>query len=274
MTAYDAGPAHTAGASRSARAAGPAQTSAWRRALAADLRLNAETFAGTVILSVIALVLAVTVTDVMAGIAPVWGVLAWYRYGRQDTASRTELWASLGMSRADRVHGRVALVALESALMVFVSAAGTALTVLAGHTPAMADGVTTGWDLAGTTVSGIATASATMVLAAIVLGPECTTRRPGVSMFILSILTYIGAAIVLSLIAMVIVLPLSLVVSSAPQTAATWVIALIAFVIALIGALVLRRGVRRWIRDLDSQDEGAVPAHRGKRRVDAGGRTA
>lgn len=276
MTAHEAAPAHGARPSRPAQGDRPARTSAWRRALAADMRLNSETFAGTVILSVIALVLAVTVTDAMASIAPVWGVLAWYRYGRQDSASRTELWASLGMSRADRVHGRVALVALESALMVFVSAAGTALTVLSGHTPIMDDAVPTGWSLVGSLVASIAGSCAILVLAAIVLGRECTTRRPGISMFVLSILTYIGAGMIISLVSMVVVLPLSLAVASAPvaAAAATWIGAIVSCVIALIGAFVLRRGVRQWIRELDSQDGDSAPSRPRKRRVDVGERTA
>jgi hypothetical protein len=261
MTAHDAGSARGARRPWPVQDDGRAHSSPWRRALAADLRLNVETFAGTVILSVLALLLALAATDVVSGIAPLWGVLAWYRYGRQDTAARNELWASLGLSRADRVHGRVALVALESVLMVVVSAAGTALTVVGGHTPSMIDGTPTGGDLVATTIAGIVTTSATMVLAAIVLGRECTTRRPGVSMFVLSILTYIGAAIVLSLIGMVVVLPLSLAAPAGAEAAAPWIAAALSAVVGVIGAFVLRRSMRRWIRELDSRDAGPSPAH-------------
>ena len=93
-----------------------------RQAMLMELRLNNGRFGTAIVLCVLCLVLAATVTDALVAVLPIWAALAWYRYGRADTASRAELRASLGLSRADRVRWRVALIGLETLLLLLTSA--------------------------------------------------------------------------------------------------------------------------------------------------------
>ena len=74
-----------------------------RQAMLMELRLNNGRFGTAIVLCVLCLVLAATVTDALVAVLPIWAALAWYRYGRADTASRAELRASLGLSRAVRL---------------------------------------------------------------------------------------------------------------------------------------------------------------------------
>ena len=114
-------------------AAPPAEDRRLGLALRTELRLNAGRVATTLILCAAALAWAAIATDQYAGLLTLWAALAWYRYGRADTIEREELRASLGLSRADRVRGRVMLVLAEQAAVVLTVAAGAVLSVGLGR---------------------------------------------------------------------------------------------------------------------------------------------
>ena len=72
-----------------------------RQAMSMELRLSSGRFSLAVALCALTLVLAATITDALVAALPIWGALAWYRYGRPETVERAELRATLGLSRAD-----------------------------------------------------------------------------------------------------------------------------------------------------------------------------
>lgn len=89
-----------------------------RQAMSMELRLSSGRFSLAVALCALTLVLAATITDALVAALPIWGALAWYRYGRPETVERAELRATLGLSRADGVRGRVALIGLETVMLL------------------------------------------------------------------------------------------------------------------------------------------------------------
>ena len=152
-----------------------------RQALAMELRLNSGRFGASAVLCVLCLVVALLVVDSLMAVLPLWAALAWYRYGRADTAERDELRASLGLSRADRVRGRVALIAVETALLILTSSLWLLLapalsletTIGAGPTVTFARPGSPRWCW-----SSRRAAVRQLLITAIVVG-ECTIRRPG-----------------------------------------------------------------------------------------------
>lgn len=228
---------------------------ALRRALMVDLRLNGDRFAGTLVSCGLCLILAAVLSDAFADLLLLWAVLAWYRYGRADTVERDELRAGLGMSRADRTRGRVALIALET--LVILLTTGVA-TLIAG---ALGDGS----DLTGSAASvaippwfavvleaTIATLSsaAMLLLTGIWVGGDCLTRRPGRSMAVLSVLVYLLAVL---LGAFVFSLPLMVLSRiDAPVILSSLMAPLGLLVVVVLLALLLRARMHAWTRQLDS----------------------
>lgn len=230
-----------------------------RRALALELRLNSGRFATSVLLCALSLIVAATITDALMVILPIWAALAWFRYGRADTVERGELRASLGLSRADRVRGRVVLIGVESAILVVI---GTLWLLIAptldlGTTvrPGPTFGLSGTPELSEAVLVGVGTVQSILVLllTAIGVGGDCMTRRPPRSLGILSIAVYLGAGL---LSAVIFGLPMALVgvagASMVPYLLAGGFYA----VLCVVLALVLSRRVRAWIRYLDS----GVPA--------------
>ena len=50
-----------------------------RQAMLMELRLNNGRFGTAIVLCVLCLVLAATVTDALVAVLPIWAALAWYR---------------------------------------------------------------------------------------------------------------------------------------------------------------------------------------------------
>lgn len=224
-------------------------------ALRTELRLNAGQLALTLIFCAAALLWAALATDQYAGLVTLWAALGWYRYGRADTIEREELRASLGLSRADRVRGRLALIGVEHAAMVMTVTAGAVISVLLGRETS---GGATPFSFSGDpsdpqlpiVVVGALFSLAALVATGIVVGGDCTMRRPGRSMAVLSILTYFLAGVLLAI-------PMALVGIALrfDLWSGTGGIAIVGMVLAalLAGLLLrLRLSVRRWIRGLDS----------------------
>ncbi|OFT58871.1 hypothetical protein HMPREF3159_07455 [Brachybacterium sp. HMSC06H03] len=226
-----------------------------RQAMLMELRLNTGRFGAAVALCVLCLVLAATVTDALVAVLPIWAVLAWYRYGRADTASRAELRASLGLSRADRVRGRVALIGFETLLLLLTAAlapfaataTGRAISVEPGPTftlqgpPDLPQAVLVG--------VGLAMSALVLVITAIVVGGDCLTHRPARSMAVLSFVVYLGAGMLCSA---VIGVPLVAFERAEMSLGAYLLVGVGVLVLLAAALLVLRRRVRRWIRVLDS----------------------
>ncbi|GAA1490062.1 hypothetical protein [Brachybacterium sacelli] len=246
--------------STSTRPGAPTETAAsrrraLRRALVVDLRLNADRFGGTLVTCGLFLLLSVVLTDAFAGLLPLWAALAWYRYGRADTVERKELRVSLGMSRADRVRGRVTLIALESLVILLVAGAASLLATALGN----------GSSLAGTMASTAIPSGAALVLesvittlgAAVILllvgiwvGGDCLTHRPGRSMAVLSVLLF-GLTAVLG--GSVLSLPLVVLTTfGVDETVPSLLAPLGLLVVVVLLALLLRARMHAWIRQLDS----------------------
>lgn len=172
-------------------------------AVLTELRLNAGRLAGTLIACALALLLALLFTDEFSGLLVLWAVLGWYRYGRADTIEREELRASLGLSRADRVRGRVVLIGIEHAAVLLTVAVGATFSVLVGRetagggAPFSVTGAPTESQIP-IIVAGALFSACGLVLAGILVGGECTMRRPGRSIAVLSILVYFLAGLTLT----------------------------------------------------------------------------
>lgn len=231
------------------------QPGALRRAFLVDLRLNIRTATATLFTCAISLVLAAFFTDGFAGLLPIWAALAWYRYGRGDTIDRQELRASLGTTRADRVRGRVALIAAESVVILLAMGAATLITVALGHDstgagPTFKVSTGPGVSTLVTTVIAVLYAGLALLLTGILMGADCLTRRPGWDAAVLSVLIYFLAGL---LGAFVMMLPLMLLtwsrVDDLVGAALAIAVLLGAFVVLTV---VLRSRMRTWIRQLDS----------------------
>ncbi|EWS82055.1 hypothetical protein BF93_13475 [Brachybacterium phenoliresistens] len=178
------------------------------RALRLELRLHRETVAGTVAFSVIALLAAGLLTDILIWVAPLWAALLWYRLGREDVEQAADLRAGLGLSRADALRGRAALVVLLSLVLTVVTAVGTGIADAVGM-----DGATSLVVLGGTAEGPVApvplvlpiealTIGLQLTVTGLIVGKECTTRRPSAWMWPLSLISYGGAVLLTSLLAM------------------------------------------------------------------------
>ncbi|GAA4529870.1 hypothetical protein GCM10023160_29820 [Brachybacterium paraconglomeratum] len=223
--------------------------------LSAELQLNTGRLATTLLLCAAALLWALLSTDQYAGLLTLWAALGWYRYGRADTAPREDLRASLGLSRADRVRGRLALIGLEHAAVIVTVAAGAVISVLLGRETA--GGAAPFSFLSDpsapqllTVLVGALFSLTALVATGIVVGGECTIRRPGRSMAVLSILVYFLAGVLLG-----IPMALAEIALRFDLWAGPGGIAIIGAVLAAVLAVLLlrlRASARRWIRDLDS----------------------
>jgi hypothetical protein len=226
-----------------------------RKAMLMELRLNSSRFGTAVALCVLCLVLSATITDALVAALPIWAALAWYRYGRADTASRAELRASLGLSRADRVRGRVALIGLETLLLLLTAALAPFATTATGRVVSVEPGPTftvqgpPGLPQAVLVGVGLAMSALVLVITAIVVGGDCLTHRPAWSMGVLSFVVYLGAGMLCSAAIGVPTVALELGEVSLGGYLLVGVGVLVLLAAAL---LVLRRRVRRWIRALDS----------------------
>lgn len=225
------------------------------RALEIELRLSTAQIGLSAVLGALSVVLAATFTDSLLAVLPIWSALAWYRYGRADTAERRQLRAMLGLSRADAVRGRVALIVAETAGLLLALLLGTALArLVSGHSTVL-PGPTVSWSPAPGVPLGVELLMAAvhvplvLTLTALVVGGEGVTRRPGRSMLPLSLVVYIGAGLLVAA-------PLSLILLAAEQAGdGTGAYLLLAAGLAACTALLglgLRRRVRTWIRQLDS----------------------
>ena len=226
-----------------------------RQAMSMELRLNSGRFSLTVALCALTLVLAAAITDALVAALPIWGALAWYRYGRPETVERAELRATLGLSRADGVRGRVALIGLETGMLL-----GTAvLAALVSSATGLGTSVTPGPTfvlsgppgLSGALIALAGTLHAALVLAltGIAVGGDCLTHRPARSMALLSLVVYLGAGLLSSVL---IGLPLAAVELSNGAVMTYLIVCAGVAVLLAVALLVLRRRVRAWIRRLDS----------------------
>ena len=226
-----------------------------RQAMLMELRLNNGRFGTAIVLCVLCLVLAATVTDALVAVLPIWAALAWYRYGRADTASRAELRASLGLSRADRVRGRVALIGLETLLLLLTSALAPFAVTATGRAISVNPGPTftvqgpPGLPQAALVGVGLAMSALVLVITAIVVGGDCLTNRPARSMAVLSIVVYLGAGMLCSVLVGV---PLMAFELGEASLGSYLLVGAGEMVLLAAALLVLRRRVRRWIRALDS----------------------
>src|SRR5699024_1978830 len=168
------------------------------------LRLNSVRALTTVLLCAAALIWAAISTDQFNGLLTLWAALAWYRYGRADGIEREELRASLGLSRADRIRGRVVLVLAEQAAVVATVAAGAVFSVALGRdsaggaAPFTLSGDPMGPQL-GIVLAGALFSMICLLVTGLVVGGDCTTRRPGRSLAVLSILTYFLVGLLLTI---------------------------------------------------------------------------
>lgn len=230
------------------------------RALEIELRLHTPQAGASLVLGALAVVLAATVTDALLAVLPIWAALAWYRYGRADTAERRQLRATLGLSRADAVRGRVALVVTESAGLLIALLLGTTLARLLGDHWTIRPGPTVSWSPPPGVPLGVELLISAvhvplvLLLTAIVIGGEGVTRRPGRGMLLTGLVVYLGAGLLAAA-------PIALVmiaVELADVGDGAYVIAASAIAgCCVLLALVLRRRVRTWIHQLDSA--GSVP---------------
>lgn len=231
-----------------------------------ELRLQAAQIGTSAVLGVLAVVLAATVTDGLLAVLPIWAALAWYRHGRADTVERRQLRATLGLSRADAVRGRVALIAAESAGLLLCLLLGTVLARLLAHRSSVLPGPTVSWSPPPGVPLGVELATAAahvaliLLLTAVAIGGEGVTRRPGRSMLLTGLVVYLGAGLLVAA-------PLGLVIAAVeldgggagPHLLVTAGIA----ACAVLLTLVLRRRVRVWIRQLDSAGAAAAPSGEG-----------
>lgn len=226
-----------------------------------ELRLNAGRVALTLLLCALALLCAVLATDQYAGLLTLWAALGWYRYGRADTIEREELRASLGLSRADRVRGRLALIGVEHAAVVVTVAVGAVISVLLGRETA---GGAAPFSFTGDPgapqlpiiLVGALLSLAALVATGIVVGGECTMRRPGRSMAVLSILIYFLAGVVLAIPIALVEIVLRFDLWSGPGGMV--IVGVVLAVLLAVLLLRLRSSARRWIRGLDSGRPGTV----------------
>ena len=237
------------------RAAPPAEERRLGLALRTELWLNAGRTATTLAACAAVLLWAALVSDQLSGILTLWAVLAWYRYGRADTIEREELRASLGLSRADRVRGRVVLVLAEQAVVVLTVAASAVLSVQLGRdTTGGAAPFSFSGDPSGSqlwiVLAGALFSTTILLATGIIVGGDCTTRRPGRSLAVLSVLTYFLVGVLLSLPLMLVTIVMN--VDPFDGMRAT-VVLVIPFAVAVFTLLLgLRARARRWIRELDS----------------------
>ena len=230
------------------------------QAFIADLRLNSGRFGASILLCVLSLAAAAVLTDALTAVLPIWAALAWYRYGRADTLEREELRAGLGLSRADRVRGRSALIVVETIALIVTAGAATLLSTAVGREPVSGAGPTF-------TVSGAPSLSpllvvpvgtlysgTVMLLVAIFVGGECVTRRPGRGMLLTSLAVYFCAG----LLGAVVIGPLMTfeVLGSGGGPSLIAAAAILVLAIVLL-SLLLGRRVRAWIAQLDS----GLPTH-------------
>lgn len=232
------------------------------RALEIELRLNTAQIGMSTVLGALSVALAATVTDGLLAVLPIWSALAWYRYGRADTAERRQLRATLGLSRADAVRGRVALIATESAGLLLALLLGTALArLVAGHSTVL-PGPTVSWSPAPGVPLGVELLMAAvhvplvLTLTALVIGGEGVTRRPGRSMLLIGLVVYVGAGLLVAA-------PLALILLAVEQggdsTGAYLLVAAGMAVCTALLALGLRRRAGAWIRQLDSSGPITAP---------------
>lgn len=226
-----------------------------RQAFLMEFRLNSGRFGFSMALCVVSVAAAATVTDGLMTVLPFWAALAWFRYGRADTIERAELRAGLGLSRGDRVRGRVALIGVESIILLLTSEIWllTAPVLDFGTTvrPGATFGISGPPDLSELVIVLVGTVQAAFVLliTAIVVGGDCVTHRPARSMAVLSILVYLGAGLLSTV---VVGLPLGMLeLSGGPEMPYLVAGAGTVVVIAVL-VLVLRRRIRAWIGLLDS----------------------
>lgn len=236
-------------------AAPPAEERRLGLALRTELRLNAGRFATTLVACAAMLFWAVLDSDQLSGILTLWAALAWYRYGRADTIERDELRASLGLSRADRVRGRVLLVLAEQAVVVLTVAASAVVSVLLGReTAGGAAPFSFSGDPSGSqlwiVLAGTLFSTVVLLATGMGVGGECTRRRPGRSVAVLSVLTYFVAGVLLSIPLLLVMIVLN--VDPWDGTLGTPVTAAVLVVAALLLLLGLRARARCWIRELDS----------------------
>lgn len=230
-----------------------------RTAVIAELRLNAGRVATTLIACAVALLLALALTDQYAGLLTIWAALAWYRYGRADTIERDQLRASLGLSRADTVRARLVLIVGEHAAVIATVAAGALISVLLGRETA---GGAAPFSVAGDpsdpqisiVLVGALFSAVTLLLTGILVGGECTVRRPGRSMAVLSVVVYFLAGLLLTIPVMLTGISLGLEFGSGEL--ATVIFGALLAVAGVALAVVLRARARSWIRDLDSGRAG------------------
>lgn len=233
------------------------------RTLEIELRMQTAQIGISAVLGALSVVLAATITDGLLGLLPIWAALAWYRHGRADTADRRQLRAALGLSRADAVRGRVALIAVESAGLILCLMLGTVLARLLAHRSTVLPGPTVSWapppgmPLGVELLTAAAHVILVLLLTAVVMGGEGVTRRPGRGVLLTGLVVYLGAGL---LVAVPLVLVMAAVQLDGLGTGAQLLLAAgIAACDALL-ALVLRRRVRVWIRQLDSAGAPAAPA--------------
>lgn len=224
------------------------------RAALIEARLNSGRLATSALVCLTAGLLAVALTDSLMSLLPFWAGLAWYRHGRADTLERDELRASLGLSRADKVRGRVAVISAETALLLATMIGWFLLAPMLGRSALSPVSV---FMLSGPPelpaavllLDGVLMSVAVLLLTAIVMGGETLTRRPGASVAVLSVVIYLllglGVAVLVGL-------PLIAQMADGDPTVTYLVITVL--LVALVAVLVplLRRRVRTWIRLLDS----------------------
>lgn len=226
------------------------------RAVIADLRLNRDQIAGTVLLAAGALVVLALGSDLLTSLAPLWAALAWYSLGRADTLEVRALRAGLGISRGDALRARVLVVGGVSALMVLLATIGAAVTAVRDPSSVQPALAIPGGDAGGaawTCVIDALFCCLVLVFTALSVGRECVTRRPGWGMFGITLLSLVGSAFAAALTTWA---PLVLVelAADAPRSAVlTEVGAVVVLILELCGAVwLLRRRIRGWIRSLDS----------------------
>ena len=219
-----------------------------RQAFLQELRLNSGRFGFSMALCVLSVGAAVTITDGLMTLLPLWAALAWFRYGRADTIDRAELRASLGLSRADRVRGRAAVIGVESIILLLISEIWllTAPVLDFGTTvrPGATFGISGPPDLSELVLVLVGTLQAVFVLllTAIVVGGDCVTHRPARSMAVLSIVVYL----------VLIGLPLTMLDHVGNPELPYLVAGAGTVVVIAVLALVLRSRIRAWIGLLDS----------------------
>lgn len=230
-------------------------------AVRTELRLNAGRVVTTLIACAAVLLWAAISTDQFAGVLTLWAVLAWYRYGRADTIEREELRASLGLSRADRVRGRVVVVLAEQAAVVLTVAGGALLSVqlgretVGGAAPFSFTGDPSGPQL-GIVLAGTLFSAMALLGTGIVVGGDCTAHRPSRSIAVLSILTYFLVGILLT----IPLLLVTIVMNVDPVDGALGTLVTVALLSAAILAVLLglRARARSWIRELDSSPRAVI----------------